>query len=154
MYTHKTFFSRLRPRLPSEPACRQYSIDKGPSLSQGYLVTHSHHPSPAQLLLQSIRERSRRTRPVGVREIDGGEERSERGNEAADQEEGLARGGMGVLLEGEDAEDVVVLMDGLAVVAALLLVPPVGVRVAELTLLARRVNVAAVLWKKSRTISF
>lgn len=38
-----------------------------------------------------------------------------------------------------------ILVDGLAEVAALLLVPPVGVRVAELALLGRGVGVAAVL---------
>lgn len=52
---------------------------------------------------------------------------------------------MGVLVGGEDAEDVVVLVDELAEVAALLLVPPVGVGVAELALLGRGVGVAAVL---------
>lgn len=46
---------------------------------------------------------------------------------------------------GEHAEEVVVFVDRLSVVPPLLLVPPVGVRVAELPLDARRVDVAAVL---------
>ena len=41
---------------------------------------------------------------------------------------------MGILVWREDAEDVVVLVDGLAVVAHFLLVPPIGVGVAKLAL--------------------
>lgn len=52
---------------------------------------------------------------------------------------------MGVCLSGEDTQDIIVLVDGLAVVAALLLVPPVGVRVTELALDRGRVGVLSVL---------
>ena len=52
---------------------------------------------------------------------------------------------MGILFRGEHAEDVVVFVDGFAVVATFLLVPPVAVRVAELPLLGGWVDVTAVL---------
>jgi hypothetical protein len=55
-------------------------------------------------------------------------------DEAAHEDHTPAGGEVCVLLRGEDAEDVVVLVDGFAVVAALLLVPPVAVGVAELAL--------------------
>ena len=45
----------------------------------------------------------------------------------------------------EHAKDIVILMDGLAKVAALLLIPPVGVWIAVLALYARRVDVATIL---------
>jgi hypothetical protein len=50
-----------------------------------------------------------------------------------------------VVVQRESAKDVVVLVDGLAKVAALLLVPVVAVRVAVRALLGRGVDVAAVL---------
>jgi hypothetical protein len=55
-----------------------------------------------------------------------------------------------VVLSGEDAEDVIVLVDGLAVVSALLRVPPVGVGVACCALDGRWVDVAAVLLRLVR----
>ena len=59
---------------------------------------------------------------------------------------------MRVRFRGENAQDVVVLVHGLAVVAALDRVPPVGVRIAELALYRERgseggVGVVAVLWE-------
>lgn len=50
-----------------------------------------------------------------------------------------------VVVQRDGAEDVVVLVAGLAIVAAVLLVPPVGVGVAVVALLEGRVDVAAVL---------
>ena len=52
---------------------------------------------------------------------------------------------MRVRVRGKNAQDVVVFVDGLAVVAAFLLVPPVGVGVAELALYGRWIGVISVL---------
>jgi hypothetical protein len=52
---------------------------------------------------------------------------------------------MSVFLWREDTENIVVLMHSLTPVAALLLVGPVAVRIAELTLDGGWINVAAVL---------
>ncbi len=51
---------------------------------------------------------------------------------------------MGILVGRKDAEDIVVLMDGFAKVAALLLVPPITVGVPELTLFGGWIDVTAV----------
>lgn len=50
-----------------------------------------------------------------------------------------------VFFGGEHAVNVVVLVDGLAVVASFLLVPPVAIGVTELALQRGRVDVAAIL---------
>jgi hypothetical protein len=60
-------------------------------------------------------------------------------------EETLARSDMGVLLRTEDTQDIIVLMDQLAKVPPLLLVPPAFVGVSELALLTGRVRVVAIL---------
>lgn len=52
---------------------------------------------------------------------------------------------MGVLLRTEDTQDIIVLMDRLAKVPPLLLVPPAFVGVSELALLTGRVRVVAIL---------
>ncbi len=52
---------------------------------------------------------------------------------------------MSVLFGGENAEDIVVFVDGFSEVPSLLLVPPVGVGVAEMAGYGRGVDVAAVL---------
>lgn len=56
---------------------------------------------------------------------------------------------MCVFVRGEHAEDILVFVHGFPKVAALLLVPPVGVGVPELTLLGRGVGVTSVLLKVS-----
>ncbi|KAL8933278.1 MAG: hypothetical protein Q9211_005870, partial [Gyalolechia sp. 1 TL-2023] len=67
-------------------------------------------------------------------------------HEASQQQEPSAGGEMRVFVGGEDAEDVVIFVDGFPEVAPFLLVPPVGVGVAELALLGRRLDVAAILY--------
>lgn len=66
-------------------------------------------------------------------------------NENGGLEETLRRRDPGVLVRAEQAQCIVVLVHRLAVVPPLLLIPPVGVRVAELSLDLGRVDVAAVL---------
>lgn len=52
---------------------------------------------------------------------------------------------MVVVVQGQGAEDIVVLVDGLTVVAFVLLVPPLAVGVAVVALLNGRIDEAAVL---------
>lgn len=75
------------------------------------------------------------------------------GDEAADLEDSDAWSGVGVLEWGEHSQNIVVFMKWLAVVTTLLLVPPVGVWIAELALNSRWVDIAAVLRNIVRILS-
>lgn len=99
----------------------------------------------AQFLLQTIRKGARSTRLVRVELLDGVAKASERGDKRAKQDPAPVRREVGVVPSTEHAVEIVVLVEGLAQVATLLLVPPVCVRVAVLALHRRRVDVAAVL---------
>jgi hypothetical protein len=57
---------------------------------------------------------------------------------------------MGILLGTENAQNLVLLMDGFAKVPPFLLIPPVAVRVSECTLDAGRVLVTTVLYRNER----
>lgn len=52
---------------------------------------------------------------------------------------------MGVLLRAENAQDIIVFMNRLSKVTSLLLIPPLGIGVAELALDSGRVGVVSVL---------
>jgi hypothetical protein len=80
-----------------------------------------------------------------VIDIDDPAQHSNARDESGHQDSAPAWCEMCVFLGGKDAEDVVVLMDWLAVVSTLLWVPPVGVGVALRALDGWRVDVAAVL---------
>lgn len=107
--------------------------------------THQDRALSSQLPIQSALERPLHGRAVGVRQAHNTAQAEDDADEGAHEDEALLGGEVGVLVGGEDAEDVVILVDELAEVAALLLIPPVGVGVAELALLGRGVGVAAVL---------
>lgn len=111
--------------------------------------THPHSVWPPKFLLESIREGARDAGFIRVEEAHGAAKAQEGGDEAAKMEESLARRDVSVLLRTEDAQDIVILVDRLAKVAPLLLVPPFTVGVAECTLDARRVRVVAVLETRS-----
>ena len=51
-----------------------------------------------------------------------------------------------IVVQAQCTQDIVILVNGFAIVAAVLLVPPVGVGVALATELGGRVDVAAILW--------
>lgn len=89
---------------------------------------------------------------VGVVEVDEARDTENRGDKGANHNETGTRRGPGVVVRGEDAEDVVVFVNGLAKVAALLRVPPVGMGIAVLTLDGGRVDVASVLWRDSWSV--
>lgn len=104
-----------------------------------------HSTWPSEFSVQSPRKRPRCTRLIRVNWIDSHAQPHDRRYETSQQKEALCRLEVRVLFRREHAQDIVVLVHGLAVVAPLLLVPPVGVGVTELALLGRRVDVATVL---------
>jgi hypothetical protein len=112
-------------------------MDEGPA--------HPHGALAAKFPLESALELARVGLLVGVGSLNNPANTQERENEGTELEGALGGRDPGVLVGGEHAQDVVVLVHGLAEVAALLLVPPVAVRVTELALDAGRVDVAAVL---------
>lgn len=97
-----------------------------------------------ELLLQAVGESPRCAGLVRAKVVGDGGEATEDSPEAAKQDPAPVSLEVGVFFRGEDGKDVVVLVEGFAVVAAFLLVPPVAVGVAELTLDSRRVDIAAV----------
>lgn len=101
--------------------------------------------SSAQLPLQAALKLPRVADPVGVRQLYSVAHTEEDGHECANLRQSLAGGNPCVLIRGEHAHDIVVLVHRLAKVPPLLLVPPVGMGIAELALDAGRVDVAAVL---------
>ena len=52
---------------------------------------------------------------------------------------------MPILLQTEHAENVIVFMNGFAEITSLLLVPPIAIRISELSWLPRRIDVTAIL---------
>lgn len=57
----------------------------------------------------------------------------------------LSRFDIRVLFRTQHAKDIIVFVDGFAIISPFLLIPPVAVRVSKLPILSRRVDVAAVL---------
>lgn len=77
--------------------------------------------------------------------MDDSHKTEDSGDEAANLKDSDARSGVSVLKWSEHSQDIVVLVKWLAVVTTLLLIPPVGVWIAELALNSRWVDIAAVL---------
>lgn len=102
-----------------------------------------------KLSLQTVFKLARERPPVRVCRLDHVADAQEGGDEGCDLDEALARADPGVLVRREDAQLVVVLVAGFAVVPPVLLVPPVAVRVAELSLNWGRLDVASVLCKRA-----
>lgn len=98
-----------------------------------------------QLLLQSINIGLGDTGLVRVVKADNAAQAQEGRDEHSQVEEAFAGGDVGVLLGTEDTENLIVLVDGLAKVALLLLVPPAAIGVSVLTLHGGRVLVTAIL---------
>lgn len=99
----------------------------------------------AQLSFQTIRECPWYSWLVWVHHVHDTAQSEYRGHEGTEQNSAPTRLEVGVLLWGEHTQDIVILVDRLAVVASLLLVPPVAVRITELALHRGRVDIAAVL---------
>ena len=110
------------------------------------LSTHGHSTRAAELPIKTTRESSRDRCLVGV-ELTDSTHQDEDGSDKGTEEEGTVAGlEVGVGFGREETKSVVVLVDGLAKVATLLLVPPVAVRVAEGALDCWRVDVSTVLY--------
>lgn len=106
---------------------------------------YRHSIGTTQLLLQAIDVGLRNTGLVGVVKADNTANAQEGRDEHSQVEEALAGADVGVLLGTEDTENFIVLVDRLAKVALLLLVPPAAVGISVLTLHAGGVLVTAIL---------
>ena len=110
------------------------------------LPTHGNSTGAAKFPVKTTGEGSGNCGLVGVVLTDNTHE-DEDGCDKGTEEEGTVAGlEVGVGLGGEETKSIVVLVDGLAEVATLLLVPPVIVRVAESALDCWRVDVSTVLF--------
>lgn len=98
-----------------------------------------------QLLLQTIAVGLGNAGLVGVVEADNAAHTEESGDEHAEVQEALASTDVGILLRTENTENFVLLVDRLAKVSLLLLIPPAAVRVSESALHAGRVLVTTIL---------
>lgn len=109
------------------------------------ICAYRHSIGTTQLLFQTINVGLGHTGLVGVVKADNTAQAQEGHNEHSEVEEALAGADVVVLLGTEDTENLVILVDRLAEVTLLLLVPPAAVGISELTLHAGRVLVVAIL---------
>ena len=110
------------------------------------VLTYRHSTRTSQLFLHPVWKSPRSSGLVWVGEAHKTAETQEGCYKATQVEESLAGSDVGVLLRTEDAQNIVILVDRLAKVPPLLLVPPLMGRVSELALLTGRVRVLAILW--------
>lgn len=110
--------------------------------------TYSNGTGATKLLLQSTFEFAGVCGLVGIVEVDESGDTEEGSDKGANHDEAGARRGPGVLPGRKDAEHIVVLVDGLTKVSSLLGIPPLGVGITVLSLDARGVDVAAVLFQR------
>ena len=106
----------------------------------------------SQLGLQSVGEGPRNTRLVGVGYPHNTHKTENSCDKCAEQYGAPAGGKVVVRLGGKDTEDIVVLVDRLAIVAAFLLVPPVAVGITKSALLGWWVGVCTVLRRGTRSV--
>ena len=100
---------------------------------------------PTQFLLEAILELPRCGRAIGIEQSDDASKAEDSRDKGTKLKSALARSDVRVLVGREYGKHVVVLMHRLAKVPPLLLVPPICVRIAELTLDSWWVHVAPVL---------
>lgn len=120
-----------------------YSIDPLPAG-----LTHPRCTRAPELSLQSVFKLARERRPVRVCRLDHVADAQKGGDEGSDLDEAPPWADPGVLVRREDAQLVEVLVAGFAVVPPILLVPPVAVGVAELSLDWGGLDVASVLCER------
>lgn len=123
----------------SEPSIQPLAI------SPQWDITHQQGTRPAQLPTQPVGKCSCRARFVRINDGHHPTESQNRRHKTTHLICRLSWGDMPMLFRTEDAEDIIIFVDGLAVIPPLLLIPPVAVRVSKLPILSRRVDVAAVL---------
>lgn len=110
------------------------------------IVTYPRGARAAQLPLQASLEFTRIRRPVWIFHIDDSADPQKNGDEGANHDQTRTSLGPCVVVRGEDSENIVILVDGLAKVSSLLGVPPVGIWISVLALDTGRINVAAILY--------
>ena len=110
-----------------------------------YARTYRYSVRAPQLRLQSSRKCPRDTWLIRIIHAHDADQDPSSRKEAAQKEETLPGRKVRILVRGEHAEDIVVFVHGFAVVAPLLLVPPVAVGVAELAFLWDWIDIAAIL---------
>lgn len=115
------------------------------SAGERNIIAYRQRIRTSQLLLQTIRISLGNARLVGVVEADNAAKAQEGSDEHSQMEETFAGGDVGILFRAEDTENLVVLVNWLAKVALLLLIPPAAIWVSELALHLGRVLVAAIL---------
>lgn len=108
-------------------------------------ATYQHGALASQFGLETIWVGLGNTDLVRVDGLDGCAKAYDRGNESAQENEAPLGSKVIVVVQRQRTENVMVLVAGLAIVAAVLLVPPVAVGVAVSSLLGGWVDVAAVL---------
>lgn len=108
-------------------------------------MTHRSSTRTTELLLQAIGIGLGNTGLVGVEHADDTAQSEEGYDEGPDLEETFASRDVGILFGTEDTENFVLLVNGLAEVSSLLLVPPIAVGVSEGALNTGRVLVVVVL---------
>ena len=117
------------------------------------LSTYRNSTGTAKFPIKTTREGSGNAGLVGI-ELTDNAHKDEDGCDKGTEEDGTVTGlEVGVWLGREDTKSVVVLVDGLAEVTTLLLVPPVAVRVAEGAFDCWRVDVSTVLYGHCQCVS-
>jgi hypothetical protein len=109
------------------------------------IATHRKSIWASELLLQTVGESPRNGRLVRVEEAHSPTEPEECHDESTKLQQTFASSHMGILLRTENSQDFILLVNWLAEIPPLLLVPPVGIGVSELALDSGRVLVAAIL---------
>lgn len=108
-------------------------------------ITHPHSLGSSQLPLKPALKLPRRRWLVWIVQHHNTAQCKNRGHETPNLEDRRAGFGVGVFLWREHSQNVVVLVNRLAVIPTLLLIPPVAIRIAELAFDSRGVDVSSVL---------
>lgn len=114
---------------------------QGPSV----VFTYPHSSGSTEFCLQAALILLRHAESIGVDQAHRSTHAKKSHHEGAKQHASPAGREVVIVMEGNRTQDIVILVYGLAVVAAVLLVPPVAVGVTLAAKLARGVDVATVL---------
>lgn len=135
----------LQPSLPVRRKQMLASILGQKQQQQSKVATYPHRTGTSELAFETTLKLARIRLNIRVCHLDADQYTQKGNNECAEHDGTLARSRPCVLVGREHAVEVEVLVDRLAKVPPLLLVPPVSVGVAELTLDRERVDISAVL---------
>lgn len=93
----------------------------------------------------TVGKRPRSRRLVRIIQTDQSAKTEEANNKGAYRQQRFVGRDVGVLFGTENAQDIIVLVNWFPEITPLLLIPPVGIRVAELALYSGRVGVVSIL---------